>query len=54
MRIGEVNSRSRLTRRPTCGWLTAMSPAAPLRIAAVADLHMRDAVAGRFRPDSCD
>lgn len=31
-----------------------MSPAGdavPLRIAAVADLHMRDAVAGRFRPD---
>ncbi|WP_433526455.1 metallophosphoesterase family protein [Nocardia pseudovaccinii] len=40
-----------MTRRPACGWLTAMSPAALLRIAAVADLHMRDAVAGRFRPD---
>ncbi|MGW4768376.1 metallophosphoesterase family protein [Nocardia sp. NPDC004278] len=40
-----------------CGWLTAMFHAAdgtataPIRIAAVADLHMRDAVAGRFRPD---
>ncbi|WP_174567176.1 metallophosphoesterase family protein [Nocardia yamanashiensis] len=32
-----------LTARPSCGWLTGM------RVAAVGDLHMRDAVRGRFR-----